>query len=147
MSERRPWGSYTILEEREAYKVKRIEVLPAKRLSYQRHQKRDEHWVIVEGEALVTVEGKDIPLSPGGSVDIPRMAAHRILNPGKSLLVFIEVQKGDYFGEDDIIRREDDYGRVTEVARRTNGPGPRAAPAATRRRPPRAALQKSRARA
>jgi len=111
MSERRPWGSYTILEEREAYKVKRIEVLPAKRLSYQRHQKRDEHWVIVEGEALVTVEGKDIPLSPGGSVDIPRMAAHRILNPGKSLLVFIEVQKGDYFGEDDIIRLEDDFGR------------------------------------
>jgi mannose-6-phosphate isomerase len=112
MSERRPWGSYTILEEREAYKVKRIEVLPAKRLSYQRHQKRDEHWVIVEGEALVTVEGKEIPLSPGGSVDIPRMAAHRILNPGKSLLIFIEVQKGDYFGEDDIIRLEDDFGRI-----------------------------------
>jgi mannose-6-phosphate isomerase-like protein (cupin superfamily) len=111
MTERRPWGSYTILEEREAYKVKRIKVLPSKRLSYQRHQKRDEHWVIVEGEAVVTVEGKDILLSPGGSVDIPRMAAHRILNPGKSLLVFIEVQKGDYFGEDDIIRLEDDFGR------------------------------------
>ena len=113
MTEPRPWGSYTILEERETYKVKRIEVLPAKRLSYQRHQKRDEHWVIVEGEAVVTLEGKDIPLSPGGSVDIPRMAAHRILNPGKSLLIFIEVQKGDYFGEDDIIRLEDDFGRIT----------------------------------
>ena len=112
MTERRPWGSYTVLEEREAYKVKRIEVLPAKRLSYQRHQKRDEHWVIVEGEAVVTLEGKDIPLSPGGSVDIPRMAAHRILNPGKGLLILIEVQKGDYFGEDDIIRLEDDFGRI-----------------------------------
>ncbi len=112
MTERRPWGSYTILEERETYKVKRIEVLPAKRLSYQKHRKRDEHWVIVEGEAVVTVEGKDIPLYPGGSVDIPRMAAHRILNPGKRLLIFIEVQKGDYFGEDDIIRLEDDFGRA-----------------------------------
>ncbi|NWF54562.1 MAG: phosphomannose isomerase type II C-terminal cupin domain [Syntrophaceae bacterium] len=113
MTERRPWGSYTILEEAETYKVKRIEVLPAKRLSYQRHQKRDEHWVVVEGEAVVTVEGRDIPLSPGGSVDIPRMAAHRIRNPGKTPLVFIEVQKGDYFGEDDIIRLEDDFGRAT----------------------------------
>jgi mannose-6-phosphate isomerase-like protein (cupin superfamily) len=113
MTERRPWGSYTILEERETYKVKRIEVLPAKRLSYQRHQKRDEHWVIVEGEALVTLEGKEIQLSPGHSVDIPRMAAHRILNPGRSRLVFIEVQRGDYFGEDDIIRLDDDFGRIT----------------------------------
>jgi len=111
MTERRPWGSYTILEETQSYKVKRIEVLPAKRLSYQRHQKRDEHWVIVEGEAIVTLEGKEIPLSAGGCVDIPRMAAHRILNPGKSLLLFIEVQRGDYFGEDDIIRLEDDFGR------------------------------------
>jgi mannose-6-phosphate isomerase len=118
MTERRPWGSYTILEEREAYKVKRIEVLPAKRLSYQRHQKRDEHWVIVEGEAVVTVDGKEIPLSAGGSVDIPRMAAHRILNPGESLLVFIEVQKGDYFGEDDIIRLEDDFGRAQHQGKR-----------------------------
>jgi mannose-6-phosphate isomerase-like protein (cupin superfamily) len=58
------------------------------------------------------VEGKEIPLSAGGSVVIPRMAAHRILNPGKSLLVFIEVQKGNYFGEDDIIRLEDDFGRA-----------------------------------
>jgi len=111
MSERRPWGSYTVLEEKEAYKVKRIEVLPDMRLSYQKHRKRDEHWVIVEGEAVVTLEGKDRPLFPGGSVDIPRMAAHRILNPGKNLLIFIEVQKGDYFGEDDIIRLEDDFGR------------------------------------
>jgi len=112
MTERRPWGSYTILEEREIYKVKRIEVLPDRRLSYQRHEKRSEHWFVVEGEAVVTLEGKEVRLSPGGSIDIPRMAAHRILNPGKGALVFIEVQRGDYFGEDDIIRLEDDFGRI-----------------------------------
>ncbi len=112
MTGRRPWGSYTILEERESYKVKRIEVLPDRRLSYQRHEKRSEHWVVVEGEAVVTLEGKEVRLSPGGSIDIPRMAAHRILNPGKGPLVFIEVQRGDYFGEDDIIRLEDDFGRI-----------------------------------
>jgi len=112
MTERRPWGSFTILEERESYKVKRIEVLPGRRLSYQRHEKRSEHWVVVEGEAVVTLDEKEVRLSPGGSIDIPRMAAHRILNPGKGPLVFIEVQRGDYFGEDDIIRLEDDFGRV-----------------------------------
>lgn len=111
MTERRPWGSYTILEERESYKVKRIEVLPDRRLSYQRHQKRSEHWVVVEGEAIVTLEGKEVRLSPGGSIDIPRMAAHRILNPGQGPLILIEIQRGEYFGEDDIIRLEDDFGR------------------------------------
>jgi mannose-6-phosphate isomerase len=111
MTERRPWGSYTILEEKESYKVKRIEVLPGRRLSYQRHEKRSEHWVVAEGEAVVTLEGKEIRLAPGGSIDIPRAAAHRILNPGRGPLVFIEVQRGDYFGEDDIIRLEDDFGR------------------------------------
>ena len=112
MTERRPWGSYTVLEDRQTYKVKRIEVLPGKRLSYQKHEKRAEHWIVVEGEGVVTLEGQEIRLSPGQSVDIPRMAAHRIHNPGKILLIFIEVQKGDYFGEDDIIRLEDDFGRI-----------------------------------
>jgi mannose-6-phosphate isomerase len=111
-TEDRPWGSYTILEERESYKVKRIEVLPHRRMSYQRHEKRSEHWVVVEGEAVVTLEGKEIRLSPGQSVDIPRMAAHRILNPGRVPLIFIEIQKGEYFGEDDILRLEDDFGRT-----------------------------------
>ncbi len=111
-TEDRPWGSYTILEERESYKVKRIDVLPHRRLSYQRHEKRSEHWVVVEGEAVVTLEGKEIRLSPGHSVDIPRMAAHRILNPGRVPLIFIEIQKGEYFGEDDILRLEDDFGRT-----------------------------------
>jgi mannose-6-phosphate isomerase len=112
VTEDRPWGSYTVLEERESYKVKRIEVFPESRLSYQRHEKRSEHWVVVEGEAVVTLEGKEIRLSPGQSLDIPRRAAHRILNPGQDSLIFIEIQKGEYFGEDDILRLEDDFGRA-----------------------------------
>ncbi len=111
MTEHRPWGSFTVLEDREAYKVKRIEVLSGKRLSYQKHEKRAEHWVIVGGEALVILDGREIRLSPGHALDIGRMAAHRIENVGKTLLTFIEIQRGDYFGEDDIIRLEDDYGR------------------------------------
>jgi mannose-6-phosphate isomerase-like protein (cupin superfamily) len=111
MKGHRPWGGYTVLEDQETYKVKRIEVLPGKRLSYQKHQKRAEHWMVVGGQARVTLEGKDVDLSPGQAIDIPRGTAHRIANPGKELLVFIEIQKGDYFGEDDIIRIDDDYGR------------------------------------
>jgi len=112
MTEHRPWGSYTILEDQQAYKVKRIDVLPGKRLSYQKHEKRSEHWIVVEGEGVVTLEGRDISLSPGKSIDIPRMASHRIMNPGQLLLTFIEVQRGDYCGEDDIIRLEDDFDRI-----------------------------------
>jgi mannose-6-phosphate isomerase len=112
MKDRRPWGSYTVLEERPTYKVKRIEVLPGQRLSYQKHGKRSEHWVIVAGRAIVTLEGKDVDLSPGQSIDIPRRAPHRIANPGRTGLTFIEIQQGGYFGEDDIIRLEDDYGRI-----------------------------------
>ena len=112
MEEHRPWGRYIVLEDRETYKVKRIEVLPGKRLSYQRHEKRAEHWVVVEGEATVLLEGKEVRLGPGQSIDIPRLAAHRLANPGDKLLAIIEIQKGDYFGEDDIIRLEDDFGRT-----------------------------------
>jgi mannose-6-phosphate isomerase len=108
----RPWGSYTVLEERTTYKVKRIEVLPGQRLSYQKHEKRAEHWMIVGGRASVTLNGEEVDLSPGQSIDIPRGAAHRIANPGTDPLTFIEIQRGDYFGEDDIIRLEDDYGRI-----------------------------------
>jgi mannose-6-phosphate isomerase len=115
MEDHRPWGSYTVLEEQPTFKVKRIEILPGQRLSYQKHEKRVEHWVIVGGRAIVTLDGKDINLSPGQSVDIPRGAPHRIANPGTTLLTFIEIQQGDYFGEDDIIRLEDDYGRVENM--------------------------------
>jgi mannose-6-phosphate isomerase len=112
VTEDRPWGSYTVLEERGSYKIKRIEIFPEKRLSYQRHEKRSEHWVVVEGEAVVTLEGQEIRLSPGQSVDIPRLAPHRVLNPGRGGLTMIEVQRGDYLGEDDIIRLDDDFGRT-----------------------------------
>jgi len=112
--EKRPWGCFAVIEEKDAYKIKRIEVLPGKRLSYQKHEKRSEHWMIVQGQAVVTLEGKEIPLNPGQAVDIPQEAAHRIFNPGEDLLVFIEIQTGEYFGEDDIIRLEDDFGRLAK---------------------------------
>jgi mannose-6-phosphate isomerase len=110
--DQRPWGSYTVLEDVPGHKVKRIEVLPGMRLSYQRHERRSEHWFVVSGNAAVTVDGVDHQLVNGSAIDIPVGAAHRIANTGAVTLVFIEVQHGDYFGEDDIERLEDDYGRV-----------------------------------
>ena len=110
--EERPWGSFTILDEGPGYKVKRIEVKSGSRLSYQRHAHRAEHWFIVHGVALVTLDGRDIEIKAGGAIDIPTGGAHRIMNPGKELLVFVEVQRGDYLGEDDIVRLQDDFGRV-----------------------------------
>ncbi len=100
------------MSEKAGHKIKRITVHPGQRLSLQRHAHRDEHWFVVAGKALVTIDGREIPLSEGGSVDIPRQAAHRIANTGAESLVFVEVQRGDYLGDDDIIRLEDDYGRL-----------------------------------
>jgi mannose-6-phosphate isomerase-like protein (cupin superfamily) len=108
----RPWGSYTVLEDAPTHKVKRIEVLPGCRLSYQRHRRRAEHWFIIAGDADVTLDGTSHLLGAGEAIDIPRGAAHRIANRGAATLVFVEVQHGDYFGEDDIERFEDDFGRV-----------------------------------
>lgn len=108
----RPWGSYTVLEDAPDHKVKRIVVLPAKRLSYQRHAHRSEHWFIVRGQAVVTLDGDRVEREGGDSIDIPRGTAHRIENVGPNDLVFIEVQHGDSFGEDDIERLEDDFGRA-----------------------------------
>ena len=107
----RPWGSFTVLDEGEGFKVKRIEVLPAKRLSYQKHAHRAEHWFVVEGTANITLDGTVITKKAGEAIDIPLGAAHRVENPGEVLMVFIEVQRGDYLGEDDIVRLEDDFGR------------------------------------
>ena len=107
----RPWGSYFVLEDAETHKVKRIEVKPKGRLSYQYHYKRSEVWTIVKGEAIVTLDGKSIPLDACDVIEIPREAKHRIENLGDETLVFIEVQLGTYFGEDDIVRIEDDYER------------------------------------
>jgi mannose-6-phosphate isomerase len=109
--DRRPWGSYTVLEEDRGFKVKRIEVLPGKRLSYQKHAQRAEHWFVVEGTAKVTLDDEEITVRAGEAIDIPIGAAHRVENPSEENLVFIEVQRGSYLGEDDIVRLHDDYGR------------------------------------
>ena len=111
LHDERPWGSFTVLDRGGNYQVKRIEVLPGKRLSYQRHARREEHWTVVRGRALFTLDGEERTVAPGGSVDIPVGAAHRVENPGDEPLVFIEVQLGPYLGEDDIVRLSDDYGR------------------------------------
>ncbi|HUS12592.1 MAG TPA: phosphomannose isomerase type II C-terminal cupin domain [Pyrinomonadaceae bacterium] len=110
--DRRPWGTFTVLDEAEGFKVKRIEVLPGKRLSYQKHAQRAEHWVVVEGIARVTLDDADIIVNAGEAIDIAIGAAHRVENPGDKTLVFIEVQRGGYLGEDDIVRLQDDYGRA-----------------------------------
>lgn len=106
-----PWGRWEVLLDEPYYKVKRITVLPGQRLSYQKHFKREEHWTIVQGQALVTLDDRDTSYPVGATVHVPRETAHRIANPGSEPLVFIEVQSGTYFGEDDIIRLQDDYGR------------------------------------
>ena len=112
-TENRPWGNFTILDEGTAYKVKRIEVFPGKRLSYQKHARRSEHWFIVAGTAKVTLDGDELLVSSGESLDITVGSAHRVENPDETtLLVFIETQTGDYFGEDDIVRLDDDFGRT-----------------------------------
>jgi mannose-6-phosphate isomerase len=112
-SEERPWGSFHILDEGENYKVKRIDVFPGKRLSYQRHTRRSEHWFVTGGIAKVTLNDREILVKSGESIDIPAGAKHRVENPEASqILIFIEIQTGDYFGEDDIERFEDDFGRA-----------------------------------
>lgn len=109
----RPWGRFLVLDEGQDYKVKRIEVYPGKRLSYQRHTRRAEHWYIVRGTAKVTLNGVEILVKKGETVDIGVGDAHRVENPDtEEMLVFVEVQTGDYFGEDDIERLDDDFGRA-----------------------------------
>ena len=110
--DRRPWGTFTVLDEGEKFKVKRIEVLPGKRLSYQKHSKRAEHWVVVQGAAKVTLDDREIIVSTGEAIDIATGSAHRVENPGTDMLVFIEIQRGSYLGEDDIVRLQDDFGRA-----------------------------------
>jgi mannose-6-phosphate isomerase len=113
--ENRPWGKFEILSDDSSHKVKRLTVEPGHRLSYQRHAHRSEHWFMVAGEGVVTIDGVAQKVAAGTAVDVPVGAAHRIENPGSSSLVFIEVQHGSYFGEDDIERLDDDYGRLDSV--------------------------------
>jgi mannose-6-phosphate isomerase-like protein (cupin superfamily) len=112
--DRRPWGTFTVLDEGQGFKVKRIEVLPGKRLSYQKHSQRAEHWAVVQGTAKVTINDQELFLRTGEAIDVAVGAAHRVENPGSETLVFIEVQRGGYLGEDDIVRLEDDFGRARE---------------------------------
>lgn len=111
---RRPWGTFTVLDEADGFKVKRIEVLPGKRLSYQKHAQRAEHWVVVNGTAKVTLDDRDILVEAGQAIDIDVGAAHRVENLGEEMLIFIEVQRGGYLGEDDIVRLQDDFGRAPD---------------------------------
>ena len=110
-SSTRPWGRYQVLEDAPTHKVKCIWVTPGQRLSYQTHEKRSEYWVIVQGHANATIDGKETPLDKGDAIIIDKREPHRITNMGEVDVVFIEVQMGEYLGEDDIIRLEDDYGR------------------------------------
>ena len=107
----RPWGTYTILEEANGYKIKRIEVKPGKRLSLQKHFHRNEHWIVVSGTATVTVGNETRYVRPNESTYIKMGELHRLENEGKIPVVLIEAQVGEYTGEDDIVRVEDDFNR------------------------------------
>ncbi len=109
---KRPWGSYSVLEEGQFYKIKRIEVLPGARLSLQMHHHRSEHWVVISGTALVEIGGEERLLVENQAVDIGKATTHRLANPGKVPLEIIEIQSGPYLEEDDIVRFDDVYGRV-----------------------------------
>jgi mannose-6-phosphate isomerase-like protein (cupin superfamily) len=108
-----PWGTWEVLTEAPGYKVKRITVNRGHRLSYQMHYRRSEHWLIVHGTATIILDGREVELKPGGHIEIACKSAHRIANRGNEPLVLIEVQQGNYCEEDDIVRFEDDYGRIS----------------------------------
>ena len=107
----RPWGTYTVLEEGPRFKIKRIVVKPGASLSLQYHHRRSEHWVVVSGIAKVVNGEHEITIGADQSSYIPAGTAHRLANPGEVDCVMIEVQSGDYLGEDDIVRLDDHYGR------------------------------------
>ena len=107
----RPWGSFHVLDEKAGFKVKRIVVKDGGRLSLQSHKHRSEHWTVIAGVAKATIGRDTRYLEEGESIDIPFRAKHRLENPGEDILEIIEVQRGDYLGEDDIIRYEDKYNR------------------------------------
>jgi mannose-6-phosphate isomerase-like protein (cupin superfamily) len=110
-SDQRPWGRYEVLADERTHKVKRLTVEPGQRLSYQRHAERAEHWFVVGGEGVVTLNGEERRVATGDAVDVPVGTAHRIASTGTEALVFVEVQTGSSFAEDDIERLDDDYGR------------------------------------
>lgn len=107
----RPWGTYEVLLTKEVFQLKEIRVNSGQRLSYQTHKYRAEHWFITKGPALVTIDGETRTMEIGQSIDIEVGVAHRMAAPNANSVAFVEVQMGTYFGEDDIIRLEDDFGR------------------------------------
>jgi mannose-1-phosphate guanylyltransferase / mannose-6-phosphate isomerase len=109
----KPWGAYQVLDLGDTYQVKWLDVKPGARLSYQAHEHRAEHWAVVKGTATVTLDDEVIQVHCGEHIYIPMRAKHRLENQGKELLRVVEVQSGDYLGEDDIVRFEDDYGRLS----------------------------------
>jgi mannose-6-phosphate isomerase len=118
----RPWGWWRVLDVGPTHKVKTLTVLPHRRLSNQAHTNRSEHWFVVEGTATCTIDDVVTAVEANGSIDVPRGAKHRLANDSDVDLVVLEVQRGAYTGEDDIVRFEDDYGRLPETA---SGVGPR----------------------
>ena len=111
-AEERPWGEFHVIASGPGYQVKRLVVKPGKRLSLQWHQHRDEHWVVAGGVARITVGEEQQTLTAGDSADVKKTVHHRIENPGAEDLVVIELQTGNYLGEDDIVRVQDDFGRA-----------------------------------
>lgn len=111
IAEERPWGRYEVLYQEAGVQVKRIELKPGMRFSLQKHLKRAEKWIILSGVGLVTLGNREIPIKKGSFIEVPCEAIHRMQNTGKETLIFIEVQFGDYLGEDDIVRFDDDFGR------------------------------------
>jgi mannose-6-phosphate isomerase-like protein (cupin superfamily) len=111
-TEEKPWGSYTNLMDEEYTKVKKIVIKPGEAPSYQYHFKRSEIWIIVKGLAEIKIDDSIVVYSTGDIITIPKQAKHQVRNIGEDEFVFVEVQLGDYFGEDDIVRLEDKYGRV-----------------------------------
>ena len=111
LSAERPWGAWFVLDEGPGYKVKRLEVYPGHRLSYQTHEHRSEHWLVISGTATFVIDGVTTNAGPGEHVDIAQGAAHRIGNDTADSVVIIEIQRGGYTGEDDIVRLDDDYRR------------------------------------
>ena len=109
----RPWGYFLVISNEQDYKIKKIIINPKARLSYQYHNKRQETWIVLSGCGLVTIDDTVSEIKPGAQVLIPAKSKHRIENTSETdNLEFIEVQSGEYFGEDDIVRLQDDYGRI-----------------------------------
>ena len=108
----RPWGTFYVIHDEPNYKIKRIEVNSGGRLSYQFHYKRSEAWTVIEGIATITLDGETKDYSKGQTIIIPQGVKHRVQNKTNKKIIFIEVQTGSYFGEDDIVRIEDDYDRI-----------------------------------